>query len=482
MRKHFHLLVFALSLFVLFNSCNQNKNSKAKVALGMVIEDRSQLRNIPFADVPFGGTELPKLIDMSDKMPDPGNQGEQQSCVAWAIAYALKSYQENVQLGTKLLFSPSYIYNQINNGQNVPTVVQDALNILSQQGVCLYDEMPYNQGDWKSQPTAEMKASAKRFKIANWRQINTVDIKEVKTFLAGGLPVVIGANVSGDFIQDGFRKGKNFIWSDKGTPEGGHAMLIVGYDDDKSAFKIINSWGNNWGDNGYGWISYDLFKQPDVIMYGFVTKDDYTDPAIVQNIKTKKQQTKEQTNQQPEETTKTQDKTKNNNPLEYDNIDFHQNNVVYNVVNPDPNHKDQSMKIEGTIDIPAKYGKNFYIIVHVFDKETNQQVKSLIYPDYSDLNHGVAGYTNNIPLDDERWHGKWWVHIPYTSMDLPKEKKNLYAVPTLFVDNYAVAKGERFDFWVDKSALGENTTDNTNTKETTNTRSTRRSTDDGGAH
>jgi hypothetical protein len=104
----------------------------------------------------------------------------------------------------------------------------------------------------------------------------------------------------------------------------------------------------------------------------------------------------------------------------------------------------------------------------------------LIYPDYSDLNRGVAGYTNSIPLDDERWRGKWWVHIPYSAMDLPKEKKSLYAVPTLFVDNYAVAKGERFDFWVDKSVLG--TKDNTDN--TQNTRSTRRShtEDDQGAH
>ena len=36
-------------------------------------------------------------------------------------------------------------------------------------------------------------------------------------------------------------------------------MVIVGYDNSKRAFKVANSWGSDWGDNGYGWIDYDHF-------------------------------------------------------------------------------------------------------------------------------------------------------------------------------------------------------------------------------
>ena len=54
---------------------------------------------------------------------------------------------------------------------------------------------------------------------------------------------------------------------------GGHSVLIVGYNDDvqimnqidknltKGAFLIQNSWGKSWGDNGYGWLPYQYFKQ-----------------------------------------------------------------------------------------------------------------------------------------------------------------------------------------------------------------------------
>jgi C1A family cysteine protease len=44
----------------------------------------------------------------------------------------------------------------------------------------------------------------------------------------------------------------------------GHMMLIIGYDDGKAnggAFRILNSWGKEWGDNGKLWIKYnDFFK------------------------------------------------------------------------------------------------------------------------------------------------------------------------------------------------------------------------------
>ena len=49
-------------------------------------------------------------------------------------------------------------------------------------------------------------------------------------------------------------------------------VLIVGYDDDKvsindrdgntatGCFLIRNSWGEDWGDYGYGWIPYQFFQ------------------------------------------------------------------------------------------------------------------------------------------------------------------------------------------------------------------------------
>ena len=43
--------------------------------------------------------------------------------------------------------------------------------------------------------------------------------------------------------------------------QGGHAICIAGYDDSKKLFKFKNSWGDGWGNEGYGYLTYDYMKQ-----------------------------------------------------------------------------------------------------------------------------------------------------------------------------------------------------------------------------
>jgi C1A family cysteine protease len=43
--------------------------------------------------------------------------------------------------------------------------------------------------------------------------------------------------------------------------QGGHAVCIVGYDDDRKLFKFKNSWGAIWGNRGYGYLPYDYMKR-----------------------------------------------------------------------------------------------------------------------------------------------------------------------------------------------------------------------------
>ena len=450
MKRYFLPLICAALVSLLFHSCNSSdkKNSQHdghEVPLGMLFEKQDKLAGIPLASTPFGGGELPASVDLSDKMPPVGNQGIQQSCVAWAVAYALTSYQEKQELGQQYLFSPSFIYNQINNGMNAPTYVTDALNVLSDQGVCELTEMPYNENDWLTKPSATAKEDAKKFRIDFWRQVNIQDTKEVKAQLAAGYPVIIGADVTKEFIDEGYAKKADFIWKDAGTSAGGHCMLLVGYNDQKNAFRVMNSWGKDWGDNGFTWIDYKFF--PTVIKYGFVAKDAVTPnaPNIADNNNPGNNNNDQ--NNPPKEN----ENNPYDDPTAFEKIDFTSTNVEHNVKNASDPSLGYTMKIEGRVDIPASYGKKFQIVVHIYNSATNRQVKSLIYPTYSDINGYAAGYTPVYDVTAEGFrNGTWWIAIPYSSIDMPSGRNNFYAIPTLFVDNFGIAFGEKINFYVDQ--------------------------------
>ncbi len=42
---------------------------------------------------------------------------------------------------------------------------------------------------------------------------------------------------------------------------GGHAVLAMGYDDEKKLIKFRNSWGSAWGDKGYFYTPYDFVTE-----------------------------------------------------------------------------------------------------------------------------------------------------------------------------------------------------------------------------
>ncbi len=110
--------------------------------------------------------------------------------------------------------------------------------------------------------------AARPFAIADWRRVNVQDPTEVKTHLASGFPVLIGMMVDTAFMR---LRGDVAYAQASGKTEGGHAMILVGYSDDRGAFKVMNSWGKQWGNGGFGWISYGVFSQ--TVREAYVAQD-----------------------------------------------------------------------------------------------------------------------------------------------------------------------------------------------------------------
>jgi len=87
-------------------------------------------------------------------------------------------------------------------------------------------------------------------------------LASLRTSLANGVPMMFGTTVYSSFPGLGDGKGEVPFPAKNDKVEGGHAMMIVGYDDNKQigaykgALMIRNSWGTGWGMQGYGWLPY----------------------------------------------------------------------------------------------------------------------------------------------------------------------------------------------------------------------------------
>lgn len=218
-----------------------------------------------------GTTTIPASLDLSSQFPPVGDQGKQGSCVGWAVGYAMKTYLERQEEGwpvtfPKYQFSPAWIYNQIRYGTNLGIPIDEALDFVVAQGCDTLEKFPYDQNDYDNKPDTASLMRAVKYRSRSWAYAGAFSFLGhtywspdiIKWLLASGAPVVIRVL---DYPDLDHLNSSNPVYDTiYSTNRGGHALCLVGYDDDKRAFKFMNSWGTSWGINGYGWISYDLIN------------------------------------------------------------------------------------------------------------------------------------------------------------------------------------------------------------------------------
>ncbi len=258
--------------------------SEPLLGTGLRFVPPEELRGIPLAELPYAGFELPSTVDLSEHMPPPGHQAQQNSCAAWASAYAVKTYQEKVEQRYHLvdkgqthwsrIFSPAFVYNQINQGRDGGATLVDALNLLRAKGALSWADMPYLSDNITQYPSPEQLQKARQFRIAYWRQVNVADVMEIKSHVHAGYPVMTGMLIDQGFYHLGKTAWNRF----DGTPKSGHAVVVVGFDDHKHAFKVMNSWGQAWSEGGYGWVTYRQFRK--AAREAYVAKDAWNDPPM----------------------------------------------------------------------------------------------------------------------------------------------------------------------------------------------------------
>lgn len=195
--------------------------------------------------------------------PEIANQGKIESCVPTCISTLYYYYTVKQNNDLKIRISRLYlyykvreIYNEIDKDNG--STIADCINELVVNGAPPEFICPYNIDNINKPPCS---LSINLSKYCKCLGFNKIDRFKIKKYLLNDDPIICGIKIFFD-IHNKEISNSGIIPSPIPNTiiTSGHCILIVGYNDNTQQYKFINSWGEKWGDNGCGYISYDYIN------------------------------------------------------------------------------------------------------------------------------------------------------------------------------------------------------------------------------
>jgi C1A family cysteine protease len=210
---------------------------------------------------------LPTSIDLRPGCPPVYDQGQLGSCTANAIAGAIEFDQIKQKLAQ--IFVPSRLFIYYNERAIEGTInsdsgamLRDGIRSVAIQGVCPESEWPYIISQFTIKPPQQCYQDALAHKVTLYQRIIPT-LSQLQGCLAAGYPFVFGFVVYESFESDTVAKTGVVPMPHYGEQIlGGHAVLAVGYDNMQKTFIVRNSWSDQWGDKGYGYMPYAYLTNP----------------------------------------------------------------------------------------------------------------------------------------------------------------------------------------------------------------------------
>lgn len=239
------------------------------------IPDRPDVRDLLFSARPPVAAAIPSSRFLV--CPPVWNQGGLGSCTIHGAGMGIGVLEMQLPqpktivicrlqgyLEIRRLLGPQYI--DIDSGG----MIRDAIKVLAEGLVGPESLWPYDENKFRQTPPSEVYEAGIHHPLTEYRRLFTAS--EARESIAAGFPVVFGFSVRSGQLEEAGQTGVLQPYSDHSIV-GGHAVVAVGYDDNRGMLLIRNSWGNSWGtsipgqenlDLGNFWVPYEWFDSGDV--------------------------------------------------------------------------------------------------------------------------------------------------------------------------------------------------------------------------
>ncbi|MDD5673558.1 MAG: C1 family peptidase [Chitinivibrionales bacterium] len=210
---------------------------------------------------------LPPSADLRPLCPPVEDQGQLGSCTAHALTGALEVLEKKDNLTVAQMSRLFVYYNErlVEHTvmQDSGAMLRDGIKTLAAYGCCGENRWPYIIGKFAQKPTPACYKDGAAHQITSYQRLDTLD--QMRACLAEGFPFVFGFTVYESFESQA--TAKSGIVNMPGASErtlGGHAVLAVGYNDGQKRITVRNSWGADWGMQGYFSMPYDYVASRDL--------------------------------------------------------------------------------------------------------------------------------------------------------------------------------------------------------------------------
>ena len=243
-------------------------------------------------------TSLPGSVDLRPWCSPIEAQGELGSCTAHA-GVGMVEYFEIRAFGKHVVGSRLFLYKVTRNllhwTGDSGAFTRSMMGALVLFGLVPEEYWPYNIADFDKEPTAFCYAYAQNFQSIDYYRLDPPGIttikllNQIKINISAGLPAICGFTIYSSYLQGKVTGKIPFPTADEKII-GGHAVMVVGYDDNlkiknsnigsaetTGAFLIRNSWGTEWGIEGYGWLPYQYVIKRLAIDWWSLLKNEWVD-------------------------------------------------------------------------------------------------------------------------------------------------------------------------------------------------------------